>query len=155
MSEPSSAKTVDMACQIDFEECVLAVVSPTPQKQTSLLSDVDSDEFVLGSLSHDCDDLVMDDVDDSIDPSKFSSFRDDSGDKTYVCSEDNSDEGGIVTDRNYVNEPMYIVFGYALDEVIVRLKCSEYECPVDPDVIRKEAADMTILGVPSIVLADT
>ena len=99
-----------MACLTDFEECVAAVASFTPQKPTSSFSAVDSNEIVSGSLSHVCNDPVMDDDDDDlIDLSKISSFRDDSSDKTYVCSEDDSDEDDIheVNNRNYVNEPKY------------------------------------------------
>ena len=90
---------------------------------------------------------MVDGDDDLIDLSKISSFRDNSSDITYLCSEDDSDEDDIheVNNRNHVNEPKYIVFGSALDDLFVRLKCNECECRVYPDDIRKEDADGTIL----------
>ena len=94
------------------------------------------------------DDPEMEDDDDLLDLSKISSFRDDSTDKTFVCSDyDSEEEDRKVTEVevNHVNEPKYIVFSSALDELFVRLKCNECECPVDPGDIRKSDADGTIL----------
>ena len=149
MSELNSIKTVDVSCQTDFSEPLTAIkpASSTPQKTTPSFSAEDMHDIVSGSVKQVCDDPVMDDDDDLLDLSQISSFRDDSADKTYVCSDEDTDEDDLVhmTEKNYVNEPKYIVFGSALDDLFVRLKCNECECPVDPDDIRKEDADGTIL----------
>ena len=44
-----------------------------------------------------------------------------------MCSDEDTDEDDLVhmTEKNYVNEPKYIVLGSALDDLFVRLKCNE------------------------------
>ena len=154
VSERIISKTRDVSCQTDFEPTALA--SSTPQKVKSEVtysdfSDIQftSHEVVSGALPsiNVCGDPVMEEDGYLLNLSKISfSYRDYSANKTYMASDEDTDEEEFKEkELNFVKEPKYIVFGSAIDELFVRLKCNECECPVDPDDFRKEESDGTIL----------
>ena len=76
------------------------------------------------------------------------SFRDDSKDLTFVNDSDpdsDSDNEEESEKCNIVKQKKYLCFEDSLMELFVRLRCPQCDSPVDPDDIKKDDSDGTLL----------
>lgn len=63
--------------------------------------------------------------------------------ETDESEHDDCNMSTITHEQSYIKENKYIVFESAIENLIMRLKCNECKCPVDPEDIVKDLSDGT------------
>lgn len=63
--------------------------------------------------------------------------------ETDESEHDDCNMSTITQEQSYINENKYIVFESAIENLIMRLKCDECNCPVDSEDIVKDLSEGT------------